>query len=62
MELLIIDILFKQHNVAELVIAEIVMLSRGLGDRNNEMHRSLWTKVLFCISFINPFYIDLEKN
>ena len=61
MELLIIDILFRHHNLAELVIAEIVMLSRGLGDRNNEMHRGLWTKVFFCVSF-NPFYIDLGEN
>ena len=33
------------RSVAELVIAEIVMLSRQLGDRNNEVHRGSWKKV-----------------
>jgi D-3-phosphoglycerate dehydrogenase len=32
------------RSVAELIIAEIVMLSRRLGDRSNEMHRGVWTK------------------
>jgi D-3-phosphoglycerate dehydrogenase len=33
------------RSVAELVLAEIVMLSRHLGDRNREMHRGEWRKV-----------------
>lgn len=32
------------RSVAEMVIAEIVMLSRQLGTRNNEMHRAVWNK------------------
>ncbi len=32
------------RSVAELVIAEIVMLSRELGDRDIEMHRGVWRK------------------
>ncbi len=32
------------RSVAEMVIAEIVLLSRRLGDRNNEVHRGVWTK------------------
>ncbi len=35
------------RSVAELVLAEIVMLCRRLGDRNNEMHRGVWQKALF---------------
>jgi D-3-phosphoglycerate dehydrogenase len=33
------------RSVAELVIAEIVMLSRQLGDRDIEMHQGVWKKV-----------------
>ncbi len=33
------------RSVAELVIAEIVMLSRQLGDRNREVHAGQWRKV-----------------
>jgi D-3-phosphoglycerate dehydrogenase / 2-oxoglutarate reductase len=33
------------RSVAELVIAEIVMLSRQLGDRSMEMHKGQWRKV-----------------
>lgn len=33
------------RSVAELVIAEIVMLSRQLGDRTREMHQGQWRKV-----------------
>ncbi|MFO0681660.1 MAG: phosphoglycerate dehydrogenase [Sandaracinus sp.] len=32
------------RSVAEMILAEIVMLSRRLGDRNTEMHKSIWTK------------------
>lgn len=32
------------RSVAEMVIAEIVMLSRKLGTRNNEMHQGIWNK------------------
>lgn len=32
------------RSVAELMISEVVMLSRQLGDRNNEMHRGVWNK------------------
>jgi len=32
------------RSVAELIIAEIVLLARHLGDRNNEVHRGVWTK------------------
>jgi D-3-phosphoglycerate dehydrogenase len=32
------------RSVAELVIAEIVMLSRKLGTRNTEMHQGIWNK------------------
>ncbi|KAF9166158.1 D-3-phosphoglycerate dehydrogenase 2 [Actinomortierella ambigua] len=35
----------NSRSVAELVIAEIVLLSRQLGDRNNEMHQGNWQKV-----------------
>ena len=33
------------RSVAELVIAEIIMLSRQLGDRNREVHAGQWRKV-----------------
>jgi len=33
------------RSVAELVLAEIVMLARHLGDRNGEMHRGQWRKL-----------------
>jgi D-3-phosphoglycerate dehydrogenase len=33
------------RSVAELVLAEIIMLSRCLGDRVGEMHRGVWRKV-----------------
>jgi D-3-phosphoglycerate dehydrogenase / 2-oxoglutarate reductase len=33
------------RSVAELVLAEIVMLSRALGDRIREMHQGVWKKV-----------------
>ena len=32
------------RSVAELVLAEVVMLSRGIGDRVQEMHRGEWRK------------------
>lgn len=32
------------RSVAEMVISEIVMLSRKLGTRNNEMHQGIWNK------------------
>lgn len=32
------------RSVAEMIIAEIVVLSRRLGDRNREMHEGVWTK------------------
>lgn len=32
------------RSVAEMMISEIVMLSRQLGDRNSEMHRGVWNK------------------
>ncbi len=32
------------RSVAEMVIAEIIMLSRKLGSRNNEMHQGIWNK------------------
>lgn len=35
----------NSRSVAELVIAEIVMLARQLGDRNNELHQGIWNKV-----------------
>eukprot|EP01136_Pigoraptor_vietnamica_P032374 Opistho-1_new@94152 len=35
----------NSRSVAELMIAEIIMLSRQLGDRNKEMHRGEWNKV-----------------
>ena len=33
------------RSVAEMVLAEIVMLSRSLGDRSREMHQGVWHKV-----------------
>ncbi len=33
------------RSVAEMVIAEIIMLSRQLGDRSSEMHRGTWKKL-----------------
>jgi len=35
----------NSRSVAELVIAEIVVLARQLGDRSNEMHQGIWNKV-----------------
>ncbi|RMJ27638.1 d-3-phosphoglycerate dehydrogenase [Aspergillus sp. HF37] len=35
----------NSRSVAELVIAEIIALSRQLGDRSNEMHAGTWNKV-----------------
>ncbi|KUL83408.1 hypothetical protein ZTR_10855 [Talaromyces verruculosus] len=35
----------NSRSVAELVIAEIVVLARQLGDRSNEMHNGIWNKV-----------------
>ncbi|HAR41398.1 MAG TPA: phosphoglycerate dehydrogenase [Bdellovibrionales bacterium] len=32
------------RSVAEMAVAEIIMLSRKLGDRNNEVHQGIWTK------------------
>lgn len=32
------------RSVAELVIAEVVMLARQIGDRNREVHQGIWTK------------------
>ena len=32
------------RSVAEMTIAQIIILSRRLGDRNREMHRGVWTK------------------
>lgn len=34
----------NSRSVAELVIAEIISLARGLGDRNREMHAGKWNK------------------
>lgn len=33
------------RSVAELVIANLIMLARQAGDRNNECHRNVWNKV-----------------
>ncbi|KAJ6030047.1 uncharacterized protein N7446_000891 [Penicillium canescens] len=35
----------NSRSVAELVIGEIIMLARQLGDRSNEMHNGTWNKV-----------------
>ena len=35
----------NSRSVAELIIGEIIMLARQLGDRSNEMHRGTWNKV-----------------
>lgn len=35
----------NSRSVAELVIGEIIMLARQLGDRNIEMHQGVWNKV-----------------
>ncbi|KAK3328460.1 hypothetical protein B0T19DRAFT_191904 [Cercophora scortea] len=35
----------NSRSVAELVIGEIIMLARQLGDRSNEMHHGTWNKV-----------------
>lgn len=35
----------NSRSVAELVIAEIIILARQLGDRSMEMHRGSWNKV-----------------
>ena len=32
------------RSVAEMTIAQMIMLSRKLGDRNNEVHRGIWNK------------------
>jgi D-3-phosphoglycerate dehydrogenase len=33
------------RSVAEMIIAEIIMLARQLGPRNNELHKGVWKKV-----------------
>ena len=38
----------NSRSVAELVIAQIISLSRGLGDRNREMHSGCWNKTSAC--------------
>lgn len=35
----------NSRSVAELVIAEIIILARQLGDRSSELHRGTWNKV-----------------
>jgi D-3-phosphoglycerate dehydrogenase len=35
----------NSRSVAELIIAEIIVLARQLGDRSNEMHNGTWNKV-----------------
>lgn len=35
----------NSRSVAELVIAEIILLARQLGDRSAEMHNGTWNKV-----------------
>jgi D-3-phosphoglycerate dehydrogenase len=35
----------NSRSVAELVISEIIMLARQLGDRSNELHNGTWNKV-----------------
>ncbi|KAI9485184.1 MAG: hypothetical protein EXX96DRAFT_645185 [Benjaminiella poitrasii] len=35
----------NSRSVAELVVGEIIMLARQLGDRNSEMHKGIWNKV-----------------
>ncbi|KAL2753927.1 hypothetical protein ACRALDRAFT_1049471 [Sodiomyces alcalophilus JCM 7366] len=35
----------NSRSVAELVIGEIIVLARQLGDRSNEMHQGFWNKV-----------------
>ncbi|KAL0640522.1 D-3-phosphoglycerate dehydrogenase 2 [Maublancomyces gigas] len=35
----------NSRSVAELVIAEVIVLARQLGDRSNEMHNGTWNKV-----------------
>jgi len=35
----------NSRSVAELVIGEIIVLARQLGDRSNEMHQKIWNKV-----------------
>ena len=35
----------NSRSVAELVIGEIIVLARQVGDRSNEMHRGTWNKV-----------------
>lgn len=35
----------NSRSVAELVIGEIIVLARQLGDRSMEMHRGSWNKV-----------------
>lgn len=35
----------NSRSVAELIIAEIIVLARQLGDRSNEMHAGTWNKV-----------------
>ncbi|KAL8814785.1 MAG: hypothetical protein Q9223_006019 [Gallowayella weberi] len=35
----------NSRSVAELIIAEVIMLARQLGDRSNELHRGTWNKI-----------------
>ncbi|MDB4987118.1 MAG: serA1 [Myxococcaceae bacterium] len=37
--------LSNTRSVAEMILAQIVMLSRQLGDRSSEVHRGIWNKV-----------------
>ncbi|KAK1148278.1 D-3-phosphoglycerate dehydrogenase 2 [Aspergillus melleus] len=41
----------NSRSVAELVIAEIIVLARQLGDRSNEMHNGTWNKVSSIIGY-----------
>ncbi len=40
----------NSRSVAELVIAEMIALSRQMMDRNTELHKGIWNKVPYAIS------------
>jgi D-3-phosphoglycerate dehydrogenase len=41
----------NSRSVAEMMIAQIIALSRQMGDRNSELHKGFWNKVSLIFIF-----------
>jgi len=41
----------NSRSVAEMMIAQIIALSRQMGDRNSELHKGFWNKVSLVLIF-----------